>query len=143
MFKDVIVQMAMEANAQGKPVNLCFGTVTGVDPVVIQITPNLIIKEEDEQVIVPVHCTDHKINITIEGPAGDGATPWEWDTEIASDPSAPNPLAFSPHSHHFSLNGKHTITIHEALKVNDIVMLGRIQGGQKYYIFDKVKGELP
>ena len=134
MFKELIIQMSQEANIAAKPVELCFGTITGVDPLVVQITPNLIIKEEAEQVIVPVHCTDHKINITIEGPAGDGATPWEWDTEIASH---------SPHSHHFKLDGKHTITIHEALKVDDIVMLGRIQGGQKYYIFDKVKGELP
>ena len=138
MFKEIIVQMAQEANESGKPAGFYFGTITKVDPIEVQISPSITLKEESGQVVVPLHCTDHKVNITLEAPGGDGATIWEWDTQIASDPSAPNPLAFSPHSHHFKLDGKHTITLHQALKVDDIVILGRAQGGQKYFILDKV-----
>lgn len=136
MFKELIIQMSQEANAAGKPVELCFGTVTGVDPLVVQITPNLIVKEEAGQIVVPLHCTDHKVNITLESPE-DGAVQWRWQTEQMGRPGN-DPTAYDMHAHWYQPSGTLTITLHEKLKQNDIVLMGRVQGGQKYFIFDKV-----
>lgn len=130
----IIKQTALEAIDQSKPVNFCFGTVTGVDPVVIQITPTLSISEEFGQITIPRQCTDYETSITLMSPSESGELPWM--TEIASDPSAPNPLAFSPHQH--DITGKHHVKIHNKLKVNDKVILARQQGGQHYFVIDKV-----
>lgn len=129
----IIKQAALEALEQSKPVNFCFGTVTAVDPVVIQITPNLSISEEYDQVTIPRQCTDYETSITLMSPS-EGEKPWK--TEIAQDLNAPNPLAFSPHQH--DLTGKFRIKIHNKLKVNDTVILARQQGGQHYFVIDKV-----
>lgn len=131
---EIIKKAAIEANDQSKPVTLCFGTVTKVDPVVIKITPTLTISEEFGQVTIPRQCTDYETSITLLSPSGSGDLPWK--TELAEDPSAPNPLAFSPHYH--DIAGKHTVKIHNKLKVDDIVILARQQGGQHYFVLDKV-----
>lgn len=130
----IIKQAALEATDQSKPVTLCFGTVTKVDPVEIQITPTLTISEEFGQLTIPRQCTDYETSITLLPPSGSGDLPWK--TELAEDLSAPNPLAFSPHQH--DIGGKHTIKIHNKLKVNDTVILARQQGGQHYFVLDKV-----
>lgn len=130
---NLIKQAALEAYDQSKPVNFCFGTVTGVDPVVIQITPTLSISEKFGQVTIPRECTDYETSITLMSPS-DGEKPWK--TEFAEDLSAPNPLAFSAHQH--DLTGKFHIKIHNKLKVNDQVILARQQGGQHYFVIDKV-----
>lgn len=131
---DLIKRAALDAVDQSKPVNFCFGTVTGVDPVVIQITPTLTISEKAGQVTIPRQCTDYETSITLMSPSESGELPWQ--TELAEDLSAPNPLAFSSHKH--DITGKHRVTIHNKLKVNDKVILARQQGGQHYFVIDKV-----
>lgn len=91
---DIMKQAAIGAVDQSKPVNLVFGTVIGIDPLVIQITPNLIIYEEHGQLKVTRQCTDYET------------------------------------TDHVMIRNK--------LEFGDTVIMGRVQGGQQYIVFDKV-----
>lgn len=129
---NIMKQAAVEAVDQGKPVNLCFGTVNAVDPLIIQITPNLIIYEEYGQIKVCRECTDYETSITLLPPEKEGEV--EWRTELKGGGSGEQ--AYEEHYH--EIKNKHHVMIHNKLEVGDYVILGRMQGGQQYIVFDKV-----
>lgn len=122
---DVMKQAGLDAVENSKPVNLVFGTVTGVNPLVIQITPNLIIYENAGQIKVARQCTDYETSITLLSP---------WITSESGGGSGE--AAYESHTH--QVTGQHRIKIHNGLKTGDYVIMGRVQGGQQYIVFDKV-----
>ena len=123
---DVIKRAAMDANESNKPADLRFGKVISESPLKVQITSQFILPESI--LIVPEHLTDYEIKITLKDEYG-------WKTENTSGGSGD--AAFSSHNHKIVQTEK-TALVHGKLKVGDKVALMRKQGGQFYYILDRL-----
>ncbi|MEK5480301.1 DUF2577 domain-containing protein [Paenibacillus sp. FSL R5-0407] len=106
---DKIKQLGANAVNAGNPVVVMFGTVTKEKPLEILIDQRFALDEDF--LIVPEQLTRYEIDLKHKhGTNGE-------DTKDA-------------------LNEK--IVIREGLKVGDPVLLLRVQGGQKYVVWDKV-----
>lgn len=99
-------------------------TVIGVDPLKVQATNDAKLILSAVSLVVPRHLTDYTTTATISLDAG--AIDAETNT-------------VSLHSHKvitYELT-KGTITVHNALKVGDVIYLLRYNDGKKYYILDR------
>ena len=108
-----IKKAAVEAMESTKPVNLCFGIVESVSPLKINVEQKMDLGQA--QLILSGNVTEHKITIEID-----------MDTMDASD----------GHVHHIS--GRQEVTVRNGLAVGEKVILARQQGGQKYFVLDRV-----
>lgn len=109
---DIMKRASMDAMDNAQMCDLRYGTVISVNPLKVQVTNVFTIPSA--LLIVPEHLTDHKVSVTLN-----------LNTEKAAE-----------HTHEIS--GKHSITIHSALKIGDKVALLRKQGGQSYFILDRI-----
>lgn len=108
----LIKQTAVEAVNAEKPSGIYFGTVTGSNPLKIQIDQKLILGAN--QLVLTQNVCDYEVPIKID-----------WETDEAEG-----------HTH--KLTGDRTVVIENGLKNGDQVILLRQQGGQKYIVLDKV-----
>ena len=108
---EIMKRASMEAMDNAQMCDLRFGTVISTSPLKVQVTTQFTIPEV--LLIVPEHLTDHEVEVTID-----------WNTETTD------------HSH--QVTGKKTMVVHNALKVGDKVALLRKQGGQSYFILDRL-----
>lgn len=106
---DVIKELSRGQNAAGNPVSVMFGTVTEEKPLKILVDQRLPLDEDF--LIVTERLTRYEIDL----------------------------------KHKHETNGEPTkdaltekVVIREGLKTGDGVLLLRIQGGQKYVVWDKV-----
>lgn len=120
---DIMKRAAIDANEAGQPSDLRFGTVTSVNPLKVTITNQMVIPES--LLIVPEKLTDYTIDVT----------PLNWVTENRSGGGG-GYESFSSHNH--DITGRKKMIIHNALKVGDKVALIRKQGGQAFYILDRI-----
>lgn len=118
---DVMKRASMDAVANSQPCDLRFGTVTSVSPLKIRVTNQLILPES--LLTVPQHLTDYSVAVDVN-----------WMTETVN--VGENEAEIEEHSH--ALTGTKTIKIYNALKVGDKVALLRKQGGQSYYVLDRM-----
>jgi hypothetical protein len=109
---DIMKRASMDAVDNAKMCDLRYGTVVSVNPLKVQVTNVFTIPSA--LLVVPEHLTNHKVSVTLNL----------------------NTSTTSEHSH--KVSGTHTITIHNALKVGDKVALLRKQGGQSYFILDRI-----
>lgn len=121
---------AKQLMEDGQMCDLRFGTVVSVSPLKIQITNLLTLPQS--VLIVPEHLTNHKVSVTVD---------WETNqyqhSHTVTD-SEGEGCSVSNDTHKHKVNGTKTITINNALKVNDKVALIRKTGGQSYYILDRI-----
>lgn len=108
----IMKQAAMDTMDNAQMCDLRFGTVISTSPLKVQVTNVFTIPES--LLIVPEHLTDHVVSVSLN-----------LTTSKVSE-----------HTH--SVSGKHSITIHNALKVGDKIALLRKQGGQSYFILDRI-----
>ncbi len=118
---DVIKRASLDAMNNAQMCDLRFGKVTSVDPLKVQVTSRFTIPES--LLIVPKHLTDYKVDVEID-----------WATESISGGS--DYSAFASHNH--TVAGTKTMTVKNALKVDDKVALLRKTGGQSYFILDRI-----
>lgn len=118
---DVIKRAAIDAIDNGQMCDLRYGQVISVSPLRVKVTNQFILPAR--LLIVPQHLTNYSVSITVN-----------WDTQNTSGGS--DESAFSSHSH--AIDGTKTMTINNALKVGDKVALMRKQGGQAYFILDRI-----
>lgn len=97
------------------PATVMFGTVESVSPLRVYVEQRFHLTAD--QLIVPKHLTDYEVEVVLD----------DWSTETGGTYS---------HNHTISENKK--ITIKNALKTSDKVVLIRQHGGQKFFIADKV-----
>lgn len=119
---NIIKNLSVAAVGASNPVNITIGLVTSINPLVI--TPDQMMPLPAEAFMLTSAVIDHEVDATVN-----------WQTESTSS-SGSNYDAFSSHSH--SVRGTKTIKINNSLKVGDIVILLRQQGGQKFIVLDKV-----
>ena len=134
---NIIKQASMNAVDNAQMCDIRYGTVTGVSPLKVQITNQFVIPQS--LLVVPQHLTNYKLECTIP----------QQSTLVSAETAASEALKdadepISTHTHKFSVitgdsgESKQTITIHNALKVGDKVALLRKQGGQSYFILDRI-----
>lgn len=97
-----------EVNKASKPVVLMSGKVETVSPLSVRIDQKLVIPEKALILTDAVH--DHDVDITIHG---------------ISDSDGD------------SISGRTTVTIHNALKIGESVLMIRKQGGQQFLIIGR------
>ena len=101
--------LAMQANENGQPTDLRFGTVISTAPLKVQVTPNFIIPSS--LLVVPQYLTNHTVTVDTDWVEGSDESKVEGDT---------------------------IMRIYNALKIGDKVALLRKQGGQSYFILDRI-----
>lgn len=119
---EVVKRAAVEAVEQSKPVHLLFGQVISASPLKIQVDQKSIYTEK--MLVLTRNVTDFEVDmtvshITLQRSGGSG------------DP------AFAAHDHDYK--GKKKFKVHNALIKGDWVLLGRIQGGKRFVVIDRIK----
>lgn len=110
---ELIKRASLDAMGNAQMCDLRYGKVISISPLKVQITNQLTIPSS--LLVVPQHLTDYTVNCII--PQSSMSDTTDVNTEQTS---------------------LSTITIHNALKVGDKVALLRKQGGQSYFILDRI-----
>ena len=120
-----IKRAAVDAVEASCPAAVCFGSVVSESPLKILVDQKLTLGES--QLILSRNVTDCKITVS-GGNIGDffyvGLCP-EDGTEAVEPP-------------HVHAVGTIEVTVHNALKTGERVLLLRQQGGQKYVVVDRI-----
>ena len=87
----------------------------------------------EQKIQVPNGTNNLNINVTdIQGQEGTYSKKYEVNSNISIEQKNINL------SHNHTITGTKSLTIHNALKVGDKVILIQVQGGQRYIVLDKV-----
>lgn len=126
---DIMKRTSMDAMHNAQMCDLRYGTVVSTNPLKIQVTNLLTLPKS--LLVVPEHLTDYEIDVTIS-----------WNTEDDTHSHAvAGAGAASSETHRHGVSGKKKMLVHGALKVGDKVALLRKQGGQSYFILDRLGGD--
>lgn len=125
----VIKQAAVDAVDAQKPCTVLFGTVTKATPLEILVEQKMTLSEA--QLILSRSVTDFQTEISFDDPnIKQQYTTWDI-SESTEDP--PKKIAFKEKT-------KHKITVYNALKVGEKVILLRCAGGQRFVVLDRIGG---
>ena len=122
---DIIKTAAIDAMDNIQMRDLRYGEVISISPLKIRITTQLILPEST--LVVPEHLTDYSVNVTVD-----------WETKDHTHNHTCPDGTTSNNTHRHGIVGKKVMIVHAALKVGDKVALLRAQGGQKYFILDRI-----
>ena len=103
---------ALEAVEASKPVNVYFGEVISVSPLKVNVEQKMVLGSR--QLILTRQVTDYSVDVDV-------------DWNVLSDDGTLQ-----------TLKGTKKMTVHNALKVGDSVVIARQQCGQKFIIIDRV-----
>lgn len=119
-FLKLMKKTAVEAVNASKPANMVFGKVISASPLKIKIDQKLILTSA--QLVLSRNVTDYRLSVTMD-----------YTTESASGGSGDS--SFASHAH--GVKGTKELTVHNALKVGEEVILMQLSGGQKYIVIDR------
>ena len=133
---NIIKQASLDAMDNAQMSDLRYGKVVSVSPLKVQITAQFIIPES--LLVVPQHLTTYKLECTISEKSKSISGKTEKSEELNSEE---DPL--KKHTHNFNVTlpaseEKQVITVHNGLKIGDKGALLRQQGGQSYFILDRI-----
>ena len=111
----------MEAFDASKPADMVFGKVVSTSPLKIKVDQKLILTSA--QLVLSRNVTDYKLSVTMNH-----------STENESGGSGDS--SFATHKH--EIKGTKNITIHNALTINEEVIMMQVSGGQKYIVLDRI-----
>lgn len=137
---------ALLAMDNSQPVTLMFGTVVNVDGgLEIQVEQRFTLTEA--QLILTRNVTDYDVDVTVE---------WETENALAhhahsmknigttagGDPTHSHSITEAQTlaanlQHNHAIEGRKTMTVHNALQLGESVILIRQVGGQKYLVLDR------
>ena len=109
---EAIKDIAIKANGSTEPMGFLNGVVISVSPLEILCGQKLILNEERLLLSENVRRISVKCSVT-------------WQTE-----------SNDPHSH--GISGEKEIILDKSLKQGDTVLMIKMQGGQKFYVLEKV-----
>lgn len=116
-----IKKAALDAVYASNPSGIYFGTVISPSPLKISVEQKLTLTEK--HLVLTRNVTNFKTTETIS-----------WTSENKSGGSGDSSFA----SHNHQIQGTKEITINNALKAGEKVILVRVQGGQKYIVLDRM-----
>ena len=123
---DIMKRTSMDAMHNAQMCDLRYGTVVSEKPLKIQVTNMLTLPER--MLVVPEHLTDYEVEVTIN---------WNTENHTHSHPIMGECSAES-NTHRHGISGKKKMIVHGALKVGHKVALLRKQGGQSYFVLDRL-----
>ncbi len=128
-FLNVIKQTTAGVMNDADLADVCFGTVTSSSPLKVNVEQKFTIGAEN--LIVPQHLTNHEVNVTIDWQTNQDTYKHKHNVE-GTDSSE------DTRSYKLDISGTKKMTINNALKSGDSVILVKQLGGQKYLIIDRV-----
>lgn len=132
-FMENIKKTAVRAVEAAGPAGLYFGKVLSVSPLEISLDQNLIL---DASALVLSSLVQ---DITIDASMDHSTGSYTHTHTISDTYSGGGSASSDTHSHTYS--GKKSFTLHFGLTVGESVILIRMQGGQRYLVLDRVRGD--
>ena len=157
---EVIKKMAVGANDANAPTSVLFGTVTSVEP--LEITVEQKLKLTEEFLVLTKNVKDYTVNVTMDWntEATSLNANHSHSTEVNSNISVSSDIYPNDNNqkitnnvtgevsvsveqkninltHKHSIKGTKSIMVHNALKINDNVILIQQQGGNNFVVLDK------
>ena len=120
-FVKMIKKTAVEAVDASKPTNVVFGKVISVSPLKIRINQKLILGES--QLVLSRSVTNYRLSVTMNFST-------EYEKDDQNLPQNPD--------HKHDVIGTKIITVNNALKKDEEVILVQVSGGQKYIVIDRI-----
>lgn len=130
---EIIKTAAIEAVAASNPAAVVFGTVTSVDPLKITVEQRLIL--EADHLILTTLVSEFEVDMTL-----DHETDEDTHTHTITDTYSGGGSA-SNETHNHTVTGLKTMTVHLGLQQGEKVIMIKVQGGQKYIVLDRIRGE--
>lgn len=134
----LIKQASMEANEAAGPMAVSLGRVVSEKPLKVQLDQKIVLDEDF--LLVPESLTDHPVEMVVDHqtqPAGGFSHGHSVTTDAGSGSAAPH----SQPNHTHGYSGTKTFMVLNGLRTGDHVFLLRAQGGQKYIVLDRGKGQ--
>lgn len=141
-----IKKTAVDAVEASKPVNLCFGIVTSASPLKINVEQKMELGEA--QLLLSRNVTDYtmKLEVNMETESAESAHSHTFQGRTEWNEAYPHIHTFtgntgeSAGSHSHRISGVQEVTVKNSLQAGEKVLLIRQQGGQKYFVLDRVIG---
>ena len=134
----LIKQTAVDAVNASKPANMIFGKVVSASPLKIQTEQKLTLGVA--QLVLSRNVTDHTVSVSMDWttePAGSHSHSYSGsDSRGDTHSSTTDPAG--THTHQVISGASKTMTIHNALKAGDEVIMMQVSGGQKYIVIDRI-----
>ena len=157
---EVIKKMAVGANDANAPTSVLFGTVTSVEPLEITVEQKLKLTKEflvltknvkDYTVDVTMdwstektslnanhnHTADVNSNISVSSDISPNDNNQKITNNVTGEVSVSVEQKNINLTHKHSIKGTKSIMVHNALKINDNVILIQQQGGNNFVVLDK------
>ena len=122
---------AVDAVNASKPAMIFFGTVTNASPLEINVEQKMTLTIE--QLILSRNVTEHEIEMTVSH-----LTELEAAHTHAVQDTYTGGGSSSPTSHLHAYTGRKKFKVHNGLVKGDVVILIRMQGGQKFIVIDRL-----
>jgi hypothetical protein len=157
---EVIKKMAVGANDANAPTSVLFGTVTSVEP--LEITVEQKLKLTEEFLVLTKNVKDYTVDVTMDWNTETTSlnANHSHSTEVNSNISVSSDISPNDNNqkitnnvtgevsvsveqkninltHKHSIKGTKSIMVHNALKINDNVILIQQQGGNNFVVLDK------
>lgn len=158
---NIIKKAAKEAIDEATPSNVMFGTVTNTSPLTINIEQKLNLTSEF--LVLTKNVVDYTVDVSMNWSTETRSLNANHSHDASSEVSVSSKASVSPNpdnisvsitnntssdvsvqqkninlSHAHEISGRKSLTIHNALKSGDKVILIRQHGGQKYVVLDKI-----
>lgn len=130
-FLKLIKKTAVDAVVASKPANMTFGKVISASPLKIKVDQKLILTSA--QLVLSRNVTDYRLSVTVDFTTEDHSHTHSISDTYSGGGSASN------NTHHHDIKGKKELTVHNALKVGEEVILMQMSGGQKYIVIDRIE----
>lgn len=156
-----IKRAAKDAVEASKPVALMYGKVLNTSPLEINVEQKMILHAA--QLVLTRNVSDYTTDVTVAWVSNDTQLNANHTHNLNGDISVNSTATINPNpdneqvsisneisndmsiaqkninlTHAHSITGKKKMIIHNGLKIDDEVLLLRMQGGQKYIVIDKV-----
>ena len=132
-FLGIVKKAAMDAVNEAGPAGLYFGKILSVSPLEISLDQNLIL--DSSELVLSSLVQDITINATMDHNTGS----YTHTHTISDTYSGGGSASSDTHSHSYS--GTKSFTLHFGLQAGENVILLRMQGGQRYLVLDRVRGD--
>lgn len=124
---EIIKHAALEAVEASNPSRIYFGTVVNEQPLAINIDQKYTVPQDF--LVLSKNVTNYEMIISVT----------DLETEENKDTQDAKEEKVDKHKHSIKIEKK-KVTIHNALKKGETVILLQMQGGQRYIVLDKVGG---
>ena len=141
---------ALQAMEAAKPVNVAFGTVVNVNPLMICVEQKMTLGMG--QLILSRNVTDHDIDVTVDwstesaltthrhgiGTEEEMLVTMEGGDPVHTHDIPPSFTGYTNLTHRHGISGRKKMRVHLGLTLGEHVVLLRLQGGQQYLVWDRV-----